>query len=92
MSNYIDVQVLNSDGDPVAGVPVEIYIFTPAYTGKGGGLESDTDEDGHANFETAADYGDFDRATLKIYVKCQEFGPYYLDDAYTVTLDPDDDD
>ena len=53
MGQSVDVQVLDSEGDPVEGAMVKIDI---AGIWKGGTLEEFTDEDGHAEFETAADY------------------------------------
>ena len=38
------------------------------------------------------DYDDLDAAEVKIYVEGQEFGPYSLQEDYTVTLEGDDDD
>lgn len=83
MSHSLDVQVLDSDGDPMEGVKVKIIIdgiFS------GGSLEEFTDSDGHAEFESADDYESYRK--LNIYVRGQSFGPYDIGDgAYTVQLD-----
>lgn len=52
MGHQLDVQVLDEDGDPVAGVRVRVDI---AGLWSGGTLEERTGEDGHASFETAGD-------------------------------------
>ena len=49
MGQRVDVYVLDRDGDPVLGTTVTIDIKG---IWKGGTLEADTDEDGHAEFET----------------------------------------
>lgn len=83
MSHNLDVYVLDSDGDPVSGAEVEVLIEG---IWKGGSLTEYTDSDGHAEFETAADYED--SRELTIYVRGQSFGPYYISGgAYTVTID-----
>jgi hypothetical protein len=83
MGQSVDVQVLDSEGDPVAGAHVKIDIEG---IWKGGTLEAYTDEDGHAEFETAEDYED-DREVM-VYVRGESFGPYDLGEgAFTVTLD-----
>ena len=83
MSHSLDVQVLDSDGEPLGGVKVKIVIDGIL---SGGSLEERTNEDGHAEFETAADYESY--RDLNIYVKGQSFGPYNIGDgAYTVQLD-----
>ncbi len=83
MGQSVDVQVLDCDGNPVTGRKVKIDI---AGIWKGGTLEEFTDDEGHAAFETAADYED--GREVRIYVGDQSFGPYDLsDDAFTVTLD-----
>lgn len=83
MSHSLDVYVLDSDGDPVSGTRVGI-IIDGIWTG--GGLEEYTDEDGHAEFETADDYEDHRKLT--IYVKGQSFGPYSIGDGrWTVELE-----
>ena len=83
MSHSLDVYVRDDDGRPVEGVEVKIIIdgiFS------GGSLEAYTDDDGHAEFETADDYED--SRQLSIYVRGQDFGPYYIGGgAYTVQLD-----
>jgi hypothetical protein len=82
MSHSLDVQVLNSDGEPVSGVKVEIEIEG---IWKGGSLQDYTDSDGHASFETADDYPGYTKLT--IHVEDEYFGPYYISGgAYTVTL------
>jgi hypothetical protein len=55
MGHSLDVQVLDSDGDPVPHKHVEMLI---AGIWKGGSIDGFTDDDGHASFETAADYED----------------------------------
>jgi hypothetical protein len=83
MGQSVDVQVLDSDGDPVAGAKVKIDI---AGIWKGGTLEEFTDDDGHAEFETAADYEEGREVT--IYVRGESFGPYDLTEgSFTVTLE-----
>ena len=83
MGQRVDVYVLDRDGDPVSGTTVTIDIKG---IWKGGTLEADTDEDGHAEFETSADYED--GRQVKIYVRDESFGPYDLSDgSFTVTLD-----
>lgn len=83
MSHNLDVYVLNSDGEPIEGCLVKIVIDG---IWKGGSLEEYTDDEGHAEFETADDYED--SRELNIYVRGQSFGPYTIDGgAYTVELD-----
>jgi len=83
MGHFLDVQVLDEDGDPVRGADVEILIKG---IWKGGTLNEFTDEDGHAEFETAADYED--SRELWITVRKQRFGPFEIGGgAYTVRLD-----
>lgn len=83
MGMAVDVQVLDSDGEPVAGTLVKIDI---AGIWKGGTLEEYTDDDGHASFETAEDYEEGRAVT--IYVRGEAFGPYDLSEgAFTVTVD-----
>lgn len=83
MGHSLDVQVLDSDGDPIKGCKVKIVIDG---IWKGGSLEEFTDSDGHAEFETAADYED--SRELNIYVRGQSFGPYTIEGgAYTVQLE-----
>lgn len=84
MGHELSVGVLDSDGEPVEGVEVDIHV---SGIFKGGDLESEfTDETGHAEFETAADYED--SRDIYITVRGQRFGPYEIGDgAYTVTLD-----
>jgi hypothetical protein len=83
MSHNLDVQVLDSDGSPVSGAQVEILIHGFL---KGGRLSEYTDSDGHAAFETEADYRD--SYELTIYVRGQSFGRYSIGTgAYTVTLE-----
>jgi hypothetical protein len=83
MSHNLSVYVLDSDGDPVRGVEVTIYIDGFF---KGGSLEEYTDDEGHAEFETADDYEG--SRQLKIQVREQTFGPYYISGgSYTVELD-----
>ncbi len=83
MGQSVDVYVIDSDGDPVDGARVKIDI---AGIWKGGTLEEYTDEEGHAEFETAADYED--GREVMVYVRGEAFGPYDLSDgAFTVALD-----
>jgi hypothetical protein len=83
MSHSLDVQVLDSDGDPMEDAKVQI-IIDGVFTG--GSLEEFTDSDGHAEFETADDYESSRK--LNVYVRGQSFGPYYIDGgAYTVQLE-----
>ncbi len=85
MGHNLDVQVLDSEENPIAGIKVTIVIEG---IWKGGELREFTDEDGHAEFETASDYED--SRQLKIYVRDEKFGPYYISGgAYTVTLSDD---
>lgn len=74
MGNRLDVYVLDSDGDPVTGCTVKIYIEG---FWKGGSLEESTDDNGHAEFETASDYED--SRELHIQVRGETFGPYSID-------------
>lgn len=83
MSHSLDVQVLDSDGDPVESVKVKIIIDGIL---SGGSLEEFTDSDGHAGFETAGDYESY--RELNIYVRGESFGPYDIGGgAYTVQLE-----
>ena len=83
MGHSLDVQVLDSDGDPVPHKHVHMLIDG---FWKGGGLDAYTDDDGHASFETADDYED--SRELWIAVADQHFGPFEIEGgAYTVTLD-----
>ena len=83
MGHQLDVYVLDSDGDPVAGTLVEIDI---AGIWKGGTLEEYTDDEGHAEFDTAADYEP--SRELHIKVRGERFGPYEIEGgAYTVQLE-----
>ena len=83
MSHSLSVQVLDADGELVAGVEVEMQIQG---IWKGGTLSEYTNSSGHAEFETAADYEDHRR--LSIEVKGQHFGPYHIGGgSYTVQLD-----
>ena len=82
MGHALDVQVIDRDENPVAGVEVEIVIdgfFT------GGSLIEYTDDHGHAEFETADDYEDY--RELKIKVRGDRYGPYDTGGgAYTVQI------
>lgn len=69
MGHRLDVLVLDSDGDPVAGTEVTIDIIG-GWTGRS--LDAHTDDGGHAEFETAADYED--SRELYIRVRAQSFG------------------
>jgi hypothetical protein len=83
MGQSVDVLVLDSEGDPVVGAGVKIDIEG---RWKGGTLETYTDDDGHAEFETSADYES--GREVMIYVRGESFGPYDLTEgAFTVTLD-----
>jgi hypothetical protein len=83
MSHNLDVQVLDNEGDPVSGRKVTIFIDGIL---TGGSLESFTDDDGHAEFETAGDYPDY--RELNIYVRGESFGPYQIGGgSYTVQLE-----
>jgi hypothetical protein len=78
------VRVLDRDGEPLAGVQVEILIHGFL---KGGHLSQYTDSDGYASFEREADYED--SSELTIYVRGQSFGKYVIEagTAYTITLE-----
>lgn len=83
MSNYFDVQVLNSEGDPVEGAGVDVLVRGLV---TGGEMSEYTDTDGHAEFETAGDYED--SREIVITVRGQRFGPFEIGGgAFTVTLD-----
>ena len=83
MSNSLDVQVLDSDGDPMSGVEVTIAIDGWV---SGGTINEYTDDDGHAEFETTQDYEDFQDFWIR--VRGQTFGPYDIGGgAFTVQLD-----
>lgn len=84
MPHNLTVQVLDSEGDPMEGVGVRIIIDGIL---SGGALEEAfTDEDGHAEFETADDYESY--RELNIYVRDQSFGPYEIGGgSYTVQLE-----
>jgi hypothetical protein len=67
----------------VDGTEIEILIEG---VWKGGTLSEFTGEDGHAEFETAADYED--SRELWITVRDQRFGPYDIsEEEHTVQLD-----
>ena len=82
MGNRIDVCVLDSAGDPVAGRLVKITV-----TGilSGGELKEYTDEDGHASFETYDDYEDSRDIYIRVgdHLSKQEIGG----GAFTIQLD-----
>jgi len=83
MGHNLDVYVTDSDGDAVTGTTVGVWIEGFL---KGGSLEEFTDDEGHAEFETAEDYED--SRELWITVRGQRFGPYSIDSgAYTVQLE-----
>jgi hypothetical protein len=83
MGHCLDVQVLDRDGDPIKGVGVKIIIDGIL---TGGALEAFTDDEGHAEFETADDYEPY--RDLNIYVRGQSFGPYDISGgSYTVQLE-----
>ncbi len=73
MSHSLDVYVVDSEGEPVAGTKVKIII---AGFWQGGSLEEYTDDEGHAQFETAGDYED--SRELWINVRGEEYGPYEI--------------
>jgi hypothetical protein len=81
MPNSLDVQVLNSEGEPVEGAEVKVYVHDDllhaATKGPGGFLdEASTDSEGHAEFETEGEYED--SRPIDIYVDGQ------LIDTYTI--------
>jgi hypothetical protein len=83
MGLNVDIYVLDNNDDPVIGASVKIDIEG---IWKGGTLEAFTDDDGHAEFETAEDYES--GREVMIYVRGESFGPYDLTEgAFTVTLD-----
>ena len=83
MGHRLNVFVTDSDGEPVTGRKVTVNIEG---LWKGGTLNEYTDEDGHAEFETAADYESY--RELTIHVAGQSFGPYDISGgSYTVELD-----
>jgi hypothetical protein len=83
MGHRLNVFVIDSDGEPVTGRKVTVDIEG---VWKGGTLDQYTDEDGHAEFETAANYESYRQLT--IYVGGQSFGPYEISGgSYTVQLD-----
>jgi hypothetical protein len=83
MSHNLTVQVLDSDGDPMEGVRVHIFIDGII---TGGGLDAFTDDTGHAEFTTGGDYED--SRDLTITVRGQTFGPYDIGGgSYTVQLE-----
>ncbi|MDD5268626.1 MAG: hypothetical protein PHO08_16110 [Methylococcales bacterium] len=82
MGHYLNVQALDKKGNPLKGTKVKIDI---AGIFKGGTLENYTDSNGHAEFETAANYESSRK--LNIYLHGQSFGPYEIGGgSYTVTL------
>ncbi len=83
MGHALDVYVIDENESPVSGAEVEIVIDG---IWKGGSLTDFTDEDGHAEFETADDYES--SRQLNIYVRGESFGPYSISGgAYTVQID-----
>lgn len=83
MGHNLDVCVLDSADDPVKGAKVKVFIKG---FWKGGSLEEFTDEEGHAEFVTAAEYED--GRELTIHVRGQSFGPYSISGgSYTVQLE-----
>lgn len=76
-----DVQVVDEDGNPVAGR--RVHASFPEIVGATW-LEEFTDEDGHANFETASD----EHYKVNLQVGGEWYGPYDLEDgsSYTVVL------
>ena len=82
MGHPLDVRVLDADGDPLEGLRVRVVIDAV----KREDFEEYTDEEGHAVFETAADYEP--STELTIFVKGKPFGPYEIDDgAYVIELE-----
>ena len=83
MPHNLTVEVLNSEGDAMEGVNVEICIKGIL---TGGFLKAFTDDSGHAEFETAGDYESY--RELNVYVRGQSFGPYDIGGgSYTVQLE-----
>ena len=83
MGHSLDVYVIDSDGSPVTHTEVRVSIEG---FWKGGGISEYTDDDGHAEFETADDYED--SRELTIVVHGERFGPYSIGDGrYTVQLE-----
>jgi hypothetical protein len=58
MPHRLDADMLDSDGDPGAGTEVTVDI-EGVWTG--GTLDAYSDDEGHAEFETATGYEDQDR-------------------------------
>jgi len=84
MGNPILVHVQDSNLEPVEGVKVEVYVYS-GYWARGGDMEGETNEDGHALMETADDYES--SRQIKIEVRGQEFGPYEIGDSpFTVEI------
>lgn len=83
MGHQLNVYVLDSDGDPVAGTEARIYIDG---IWKGGTLDAHTDNDGHPKIETAADHEDSREPSSRVHR--QSFGPYRIGgEPKTVQLD-----
>ncbi len=84
VGNKILVHVQDSNQEPVEGVTVELYVFSGLWA-RGGDMEGETDEDGHAFMETADDYES--SRQIKFEVRGQEFGPYEIGDSpFTVEI------
>ena len=84
MGHNLTVEVLDSDGDPVCGTTVLVYVDGIMT----GGLlnEEFTDDSGHAEFETGGDYEGWREIVIR--VRGQRFGPFRIDGgAYTVQLE-----
>lgn len=84
MGNSILVHVQDGNQDPVEGVRVEVYVYSGLWA-RGGDMEGETDENGHAFMETADDYES--SRQIKIKVRGEEFGPYEIGDGpFTVEI------
>jgi hypothetical protein len=82
MDRRLSVDVLDGDGNPVAGTRVTLDIHG---IWQDGVLEACTDDAGRAAFKTSAYCGN-DRA-VTIYVRGERFGPYRIgEERYTVQL------
>ena len=83
MGHSLDVHVLAENGDPVTHT--RVHVFIEGFW-KGGSIDEYTDDDGHAEFETAEDY----EASRKLYitVRSQRYCPYSIRDGrWTIQLD-----
>ena len=80
MSIPFDVQVLDSNDEPVEGV--EVTALFPSLPTGGVTLEEYTDSEGHASFETAGDQYEI----VTIFVRGEKFGPYDLEEGSGFTI------